>query len=61
MIKIVALQNVSDWAEEIPTIKITIFDAGWSEAFENWKKGKNPTDSLEWKKGVFAITSFEGE
>lgn len=38
-----------------PTIVITEEDSLWKEAFESWKNGKNPTNSKEWKKGVFLI------
>jgi hypothetical protein len=36
-----------------PTIIVVPTDAEWKEAYSNWIKGKNPTDSPEWKKGVF--------
>lgn len=39
-----------------PTILIKKGDKEWNKAFENWLKGKPPTDSPEWKKGIFAAT-----
>lgn len=57
MYKIVKLQNQSGYfGNSPPTIVIHENDDGWNEAFENWKTGKNPTNSTEWKKGVFALT-----
>ena len=50
-----ALQNVSNLSGDIPTIKIVENDLNWEVALALWKTGKPPTDSLEWKKGVFAI------
>lgn len=44
------------WVEPSPTIQIEIGDNGWEEALANYLSGKNPTDSKEWKKGVFAHT-----
>jgi len=38
-----------------PTIWMVKGDDGWDEAVENWKQGKNPTSSKEWKKGVIAL------
>jgi hypothetical protein len=35
------------------TIRITEEDPEWTQAYTNWKAGKNPTDSKEWKKGIF--------
>ncbi len=52
-----SLQNKSNWDTEKPTIVITTDDPIWTEAYANWLKGKNPTDSPEWKKGVF-LTSI---
>lgn len=55
---VVALQNASCFpGNDLPTLRITSLDAGWKEAYQNWLKGKNPTSSVEWKKGVFAITT----
>lgn len=55
--QIVKLQNTSDWdTTQKPTITITNKDDGWGIAYPNWLDGKNPTDSKEWKKGIFAIT-----
>ncbi len=48
-----SLQNSSDWDEQKPTIKIANSDPQWTDAYNNWKNGKNPTDSKEWKKGIF--------
>ena len=28
-------------------------DPGWEEAYTNWINNENPTNSPEWKKGVF--------
>jgi len=58
--KITTLQNTGGWSGEEPTIKISIGDPNWEEAFETWKLGKppNPTPSPEWKKGVFALTEI---
>lgn len=36
-----------------PTIVIKKGDPEWDEAYQNWISGKNPTNSVEWKKGVF--------
>jgi len=36
-----------------PTIVITEDDSNWEEAHANWIVGKPPTNSPEWKKGVF--------
>jgi hypothetical protein len=49
------LQNVSicDTLEPIPTIIIYQGDVDWNDAYANWLAGKNPTDSPEWKKGVY--------
>ena len=53
--RIVTLQNSP--SKEEPTIKIVLGDLEWQDAYKNWIAGENPTDSLEWKKGVFAITT----
>lgn len=51
------LQNVSSFpGNPLPTISIEIGQPEWEDALKSWKSGKNPTDSSEWKKGVFAIT-----
>lgn len=56
MYKIIALQNASNYpGNPKPTIVIKMFDEAFGQALENWKNGKTPTDSEEWKKGVFAI------
>jgi len=53
------LQNVgtlmSEKYKENPTIVIKNDDPEWENAFNNWKQGKPPTDSPEWKKGVYLI------
>lgn len=61
MYKIFKLQNAPGFSpsscfpdQPTPTIVITMFDNNWKEAYQNWISGKNPTDSLEWKKGVYA-------
>ncbi len=43
------------WKEQA-TICITKGDPEWDEAYANWIKGKNPTDSKEWKKGVVVLS-----
>lgn len=61
MYVIVALQNSSSFpGNPAPTIKISVGDDGWENAYHNWKSGLNPTDSVEWKKGVWAITKRMG-
>ena len=50
-----ALQNASDIGGQKPTIQITTNDPDWADAHASWLKGKNPTDSPEWGKGVFLI------
>lgn len=52
--KINYISNTSTWSGENPTIEVKETDPNWNETYENWKQGKNPTDSKEWKKGVFA-------
>ena len=42
-----------------PTIVIDETHPEWEEILERWKDGKNPTDSKEWKKGVFACTKIK--
>lgn len=55
-----ALQNQSSNAgNPAPTIKIGSTDPEWDKAFTQWKAGKPPTDSPEWKKGVYLIYEFE--
>lgn len=39
-----------------PTIEISVGDDDWNQAHSNWQQMKNLTDSIEWKKGVFALT-----
>lgn len=48
-----SLQNQSDWTDEKSFIIIKASDPEWAEAFANWQKGKPPTTSPDWKKGVF--------
>lgn len=52
--KISTLQNTSSFSDEKPTIVIQKHTPEWDNAYQNWIIGKNPTDSPEWKKGVFA-------
>jgi hypothetical protein len=53
---ITVLQNASNFpGNPIPTIVIKKGDDEWEQAYKNWLIGKNPTDSEEWKKGVFAV------
>jgi len=49
------LQNQSGWSDNKPAIVITIEDELWEEAFSHWKSGKDPTASVEWKKGVYLL------
>jgi hypothetical protein len=57
--KIIKLQNASDYpGNPTPTVEISILDDGWDVAYSNWLSGKNPTESKEWKKGVFALTEL---
>lgn len=44
------------WLKPAPTIQIEAGEQGWEEALSNWLMGKPPTNSPEWKKGVFAHT-----
>jgi len=50
-----ALQNVSGYSGEEPTIRIDEGSPEWDTAFTRWLDMKNPTDSPEWKKGVFLL------
>jgi len=50
--EVVKIQNDIDK----PTIIVAKGDKEWEEAFAKWLKGGNPTDSKEWKKGVFALS-----
>lgn len=55
--QIVKLQNTSGSpGNEMPTIVIEIDDKEWDQAYANWLSGKNPTNSKEWKRGIFACT-----
>ena len=51
---ITKIQNIPSWDIGEPTIKIIASDGNFNSAYMNWVSGKNPTDSSEWKKGVFA-------
>ena len=51
---ITKIQNIPTWDIGEPTIKIIASDGNFNSAYMNWVSGKNPTDSPEWKKGVFA-------
>jgi hypothetical protein len=52
---IATLQNESNWTGKQPTICIKNDGSPeWKEAYENWLEGKNPTNSPEWKRGVYA-------
>lgn len=55
--EIIGFQNTSSYSGEEPTICIMKESLLWDESYENWLKGKLPTDSKEWKKGVIAITA----
>ena len=48
-----SLQNKSNWDNDKPSIVITPDQPQWQEAYSRWLDGKNPTDSPEWKKGVY--------
>lgn len=54
--KIYQLQNASGWDDAKPTIIINEHDNDWDKCYEDWKTGKDPTNSPEWSKGVFALT-----
>ncbi len=54
--QIYKFQNVSSFSNEKPTIEIDDSHPNWLAIFHDWKMGKNPTDSNEWKKGIFALT-----
>ena len=60
MYEIVKLQNCSNFSNQKPTIVITKTDPEWQTTFDRWINGKHPTDSVEWKKGIFAITQIKG-
>lgn len=47
------LQNTSSFGKAMPSIRITRKDPGWEQAYRRWLDGLNPTESPEWKKGVF--------
>ena len=54
--EIVKLSNASSYPGNPPaTIEISKQDANWVEAYGNWRIGKNPTDSPEWKKVLSLI------
>lgn len=59
--RVCKLQNCSGWAGEAPTICIDDQDPGWGEAYQKWLAGQNPTGSVEWKKGVYALTQENNE
>ncbi len=42
------------------TICIRTVDKEWDGAYENWLKGKPPTNSPEWKKGVYLGSGLNG-
>ncbi len=59
---VVRIQNTSDWDEVTPTISVQKGDPNWDESYKNWLDGKNPTNSSEWKKGIFGcFTLVEGK
>lgn len=49
------LQNTSWIANppQQPTIQIVEGEKTWAEAYSNWLDGKPPTNSPEWKNGIF--------
>jgi hypothetical protein len=54
------IQN--NYKDEDVTISISETDEGWEEALKNWKKGKPPTKSKEWKNGtIVAKTKLKEE
>ena len=55
--KIVKLQN----HPLDPTIVISKGDPEWEAAYQEWTNGKNPTNAIDWKKGVFALTELIDE
>ena len=44
----------------LATIVIQASDPEWSEAYERWLLNKPPTDSPEWKKGVYLGSRWNG-
>lgn len=48
-----SLQNKSDWDKDKPTICIEPNNPIWPTALNNWVNGLTPTDSKEWKSGVY--------
>lgn len=54
--KVYRLQNVSGLSDEHPDIVVQEGDPQWDKILATWKNGESPTDSLLWKKGVFALT-----
>lgn len=55
MFKYKFLQNAP--RNKVPTIVISQKDKSWELAYEEWLNGKNPTNSLEWKLGVFMLNT----
>lgn len=53
--KIACIQNVSSYSGSVPTIKIVNGSPEWEESYKNWLLQKNPTESPEWKTGVFLV------
>lgn len=51
--ELVGLQNAP--SAGLPSIAIKPTDAQWLAAYKAWLAGENPTDSAEWKKGVFLV------
>lgn len=43
----------------VPTILIDKTDSGWDIAYKNYLQGKNPTESQEWKQGVYLSFTWE--
>jgi hypothetical protein len=54
--QVIKFQNVPKG--DIPTICIEKGSPIWELAYKNWISGKDPTDSKEWKKGIFALTTL---
>ena len=52
-------QNTSGFHGDDPSIVIEETHPDWKQIVQNWKNGKNPTDSKLWKKGVIALTKLK--
>ena len=52
-VKVLQNTSICDGKKEKPTIKITESSLEWESAYTLWKQQKNPTNSNEWKKGIY--------